>query len=71
MDQKKGWPNANRIWHRNLERLGQPLEHKVLTLTFPVNDKEISVTIQRYERAVPDAASVVDALMGRGAKSDH
>jgi hypothetical protein len=51
------------VWRRNLERLGQPLEHKVFTLTFPVNDKEISVAIQRYERVVPDAASIVDALM--------
>ena len=32
------------VWRRNLERLGQPLEHKVFTLTFPVNDWEISVS---------------------------
>ncbi|HME84965.1 MAG TPA: hypothetical protein VKG91_10560 [Roseiarcus sp.] len=51
------------IWRKNLEGLGQPLEHKVFTLTFPVNDKEISVAIQRYERVVPNAASIVDALM--------
>ena len=59
------------IWRSDLKWFGEPLEDQVFTPSGPVDDQKDAIAVQRGEREMPDAASVVDALTTSDSKSGN
>jgi hypothetical protein len=54
----------------DLKRLSQPFDNEIFAFAGAVDDKKVGGAIERDQRVMPDAATIVDALAGRRSEGD-